>query len=666
MVQKYKRKTKQASWDVETMKLAMEEAKKGSVNGAAKKYGINLSTLQRHIKKGSADKKLGRFSTVFNDQQESELIEYLFHMDNLFYGLTKSEFLSLVYQYAESNRIPHPFKKKTAGEDWYRAFATRHPELTLRKPEPTSVARARGFNRPQVERFFDLLQDQVDRNEINATRIYNVDETGVRTTSNKPPKILTRTGKKQVGIISSTERGKLTTIVCCCNAAGSFIPPFMIFSRKRMNPRLLDGSPPGTVATCSDSGWISGPIFLDWLRHFVEVTRPTKENKVILVMDNHISHKYLPALEYASKNNVIFISLPPHTSHRTQPLDVSVYGPLKTYFEQTVSVYQRSHVGRTISPFEIGQLFGDAYLKAASAQNAVNGFKATGIWPVNRHIFSDDDYLPSSLTDRPLALNACDVLISNTIATEHLPNTSVNDPPEDNEIDTIIATEPANVQENFDPDIPIDIPGDNTIDHPQMQNYSPGRLSVDSDRTISPSVLDRMLEDIDSNTPRPEEVLLVKTVIPECVTPTKVTPMDIRPIPKLTAPKTSRKRRAQKSEILTSTPIKEQQREIESKKQKVSLKKLKEKVKSVSKKNPPVAKKGKKQKASTSNTKKITGSGKTRKHAEEKSVCFICHEMYEDPPIEDWIRCDDCHGWAHEECTSYLGKGAYYCDLCQE
>ena len=47
--------------------------------------------------------------------------------------------------------------KDKAGDGWVRGFLNRHPELTLRKPEPTSIARATGFNKPQVQRFFDLL-----------------------------------------------------------------------------------------------------------------------------------------------------------------------------------------------------------------------------------------------------------------------------------------------------------------------------------------------------------------------------------------------------------------------------------------------------------------------------------------------------------------------------
>lgn len=122
---------------------------------------------------------------------------------------------------------------------------------------------------------------------------------------------------------------------------------------------------------------------------------------MVLVKDNHESHKYLRALEYASQNNVIFVSLPPHTTHRMQPLDRCVNGPLKTYFEQAVSVFQRSHVGRIISQYEVARLLDEAYMRAASAQNAINGFASTGIWLTNRHIFDESDFLSSTLTDRP-------------------------------------------------------------------------------------------------------------------------------------------------------------------------------------------------------------------------------------------------------------------------
>ena len=71
------------------MNLAMAEAKSSSVSAAAKINGLTLSTLQRHIKKGSSEKRLGRYQPVFNGAQEKELLDYVFKLDDLFYGLTK-------------------------------------------------------------------------------------------------------------------------------------------------------------------------------------------------------------------------------------------------------------------------------------------------------------------------------------------------------------------------------------------------------------------------------------------------------------------------------------------------------------------------------------------------------------------------------------------------
>jgi hypothetical protein len=37
-----------------------------------------------------------------------------------------------------------------AGDKWYNGFIARHPEVSLRQPEATSVARARGFCKENI------------------------------------------------------------------------------------------------------------------------------------------------------------------------------------------------------------------------------------------------------------------------------------------------------------------------------------------------------------------------------------------------------------------------------------------------------------------------------------------------------------------------------------
>ena len=58
----------------------------------------------------------------------------------------------LAFEFATKNRVEHRFNPDTqmAGDDWVCGFFRRHLRLSLRKPEPTSAARASGFNKATV------------------------------------------------------------------------------------------------------------------------------------------------------------------------------------------------------------------------------------------------------------------------------------------------------------------------------------------------------------------------------------------------------------------------------------------------------------------------------------------------------------------------------------
>ena len=53
----------------------------------------------------------------------------------------------------------------------------RHPEISLRQPEATSVAS--GLNKEAVGRYFTLLEKIIDEHKLTAMRIYNMDESGI-------------------------------------------------------------------------------------------------------------------------------------------------------------------------------------------------------------------------------------------------------------------------------------------------------------------------------------------------------------------------------------------------------------------------------------------------------------------------------------------------------
>ncbi|KAB0799328.1 hypothetical protein PPYR_07208 [Photinus pyralis] len=446
MVRKYKRKSTQHSWSEEGMKNAISDCKAGnlSVAMAAKTYDVPLTTLYRKMKLNSSaeeasQKKLGRYRPTFTKEQEQQLRDYILLMEKRLFGLSMRDFRSLAYQYAELNRIPHSFCKKTAlaGEDWVSNFLKRNPEISLRLPEKTSAARAAAFNRPNVANFFALLGELMDKYHFTASQIYNCDETGLSTVPNKPSKILSLKGKKQIGSLSSAERGTLVTAEICVSASGHYIPPLLIFPRVRLNPLFDVGLPPDSVVVCHPSGWMQTDIFVVWFKHFVRYAKPTNTDPVLLIMDGHATHtKNIEMMELAKSTNVHILILPPHTSHRLQPLDVSYMFPLSAFYEQEVRAWQRNHPGKVVTIHNVGALFGKAYQRASTQQNATSGFQNTGIFPYNPHIFPDDLFEPSETTNRelpptpPAALENLIQEVNNTTPPPAATTSSIPDKPQ--------------------------------------------------------------------------------------------------------------------------------------------------------------------------------------------------------------------------------------------
>jgi hypothetical protein len=46
----------------------------------------------------------------------------------------------------------------------------------------------------------------------------------------------------------------------------------------------------------SDTGFINAVFFIDGLKHFRNSLKPTKEDPVLLILDNHISQKLLSSV----------------------------------------------------------------------------------------------------------------------------------------------------------------------------------------------------------------------------------------------------------------------------------------------------------------------------------------------------------------------------------
>jgi hypothetical protein len=61
------------------------------------------------------------------------------------------------------------------------------------------------------------------------------------------------------------------------------------------------------------------------------------------MIDNHSTRCALEVYEFCKNNGIVLLTIPPHTSHMLQPLDVAFFGPFKTAYNDECNKFLTSH-----------------------------------------------------------------------------------------------------------------------------------------------------------------------------------------------------------------------------------------------------------------------------------------------------------------------------------
>lgn len=406
MVRNYKKKTNRSFTTIspEDLLAAVREVDQNgsSIRSTAKKYGMNYKTLGRYCKKIPEKEildlsikvpsvEIGHMSRkIFSKAEEQELAQYLIKASEMYMNLTPKRIRSIAYQVAIKNNIKHPTTWDTnlmAGEDWLTFFMLRHPEL--KKPEAASLAQASSFNKTNVKLFFNNFIEIQQRYKFTAKDLYNMDETGI-TTLQTPNHIIARRGEQQVS--STEEKGTLVTVASTICALGTFIPPFFVFPRSNFKDYFLNNAPQGSSGSANESGLMTESDFIKYLEHFVKFAKPTKNKPCLLILDNHRSHLILEGLDFAKEHGIVMLTLPPHCSHKMQPLDRTILEPFKKFINTACKNWKTNHPGHLMSIHDIPEIITFAYPLAFTKLNIETGFRCTGIFPLNCNIFTDSDF----------------------------------------------------------------------------------------------------------------------------------------------------------------------------------------------------------------------------------------------------------------------------------
>ena len=157
---------------------------------------------------------------------------------------------------------------------------------------------------------------------------------------------------------------------CIC-VDGSFVPPLIIFKGEKLSRQWIPASIHNNWRfDCNTKGWTSNEHGIQWLRScFEPATREKADGKMrLLICDGHDSHITAVWIEHCMRNNIVLMVLPPHSSHLTQPLDVGVFGPLKTLMASALEPLISTEIHQIIKT-EWLSAFVEAHKGAFSTQN---------------------------------------------------------------------------------------------------------------------------------------------------------------------------------------------------------------------------------------------------------------------------------------------------------
>jgi len=190
----------------------------------------------------------------------------------------------------------------------------------------------------------------MEQYRIQRRLTFNMDEKGFMIGVEAPSKrVFSKLVWEKDGVRGTTQDGNrewITIIPTIC-ADGTTLPTSIIFPSEGYNiwDHWVDDIPPGDTSinvSSTPTGWTNNKLGMAWLQRFDQYTKAkARRSWRLLICDGHSSHLTMEFLSYATRNRILVMVFPSHSTHTLQPLDVGVFGPLSSYYSSELSRIQQ-------------------------------------------------------------------------------------------------------------------------------------------------------------------------------------------------------------------------------------------------------------------------------------------------------------------------------------
>jgi len=261
-----KQKIKRKQYSPDSLKYAIEALKNGlSLRKAVNAFGVPVVTLYRKKDNPDVNSKPGP-STVFTEEEEAKIVNWIIYRAERGYPVTKTELLDSIQKYVDQLKKATPFNENRPGRHWYEAFRKRHPELTIRTVQHLSLIRA-AVTREDLMEWFEQIENYLQSKsliDISPDRVFNCDKTSILLCPDSE-RVLTKRGVTAAYKVIDDRKESLTTLFTY-SAAGTRVPPMLMFAYAEKVPKvIIQNTPKDWGIGISENGWMTAETFYEYV-----------------------------------------------------------------------------------------------------------------------------------------------------------------------------------------------------------------------------------------------------------------------------------------------------------------------------------------------------------------------------------------------------------------
>lgn len=369
----------------------LKSQKKPNISATARKWSVERSRLSKRWNgKQGSKQAMYEDKRLLSDPQERELIRYIKKLTDL--GLPPTA--TMVRNFAEE------IVGKEPNKNWPSDFVKRHKDvIDSAYLNNLDKVRKKADNYGSYFKYFHSLKEKVEKYGILPENTYNMDEKGFLIgVLNKMKRYFTKHAIASGQLKGATQDGnrEWVTVIAGICADGTSLPPALIY--KALNGNLQDTwvedvDPELHTAffTSSPSGWTNDELGYMWLTQIFDRFSKKKARNGrdwrLLLLDGHGSHLNMRFLDWALDHQIMVGIYPPHSTHRLQPLDVALFGPLASCYSTALNNYlHKSMAIQGVTKRAFFNLFWTAWTRAITEKNILSGFAQTGVNPLDPEV----------------------------------------------------------------------------------------------------------------------------------------------------------------------------------------------------------------------------------------------------------------------------------------